>query len=348
MQKKYGTLEDGRTANLYTLTNAHGLTAEVTDFGAILVSIQVPDKDGKLGDVTMGYDTLAGWVNDGSYMGATAGRYGNRIKDGKFTLDGKPYTLATNNGPNHLHGGAVGFNKKLWDAEVIQTQEGPGVRFTYVSPDMEEGYPGELTSKVTYVLTDDNELKIDFEATTNKPTVLNLVHHSYWNLTADPTQTILGHELTLNADGYVPVDETLIPVGEIAEVQGTPFDFTMPHVIGERIDMDHVQLERGGGYDHAWAVNGEPGTMRLAATLHEPASGRVMRIYTDQPGIQFYSGNFMDGQIGKGGVAMNYRSGLCLETQVFPDSPNQPNLSNAVLRPGETYRHRMVHAFSTK
>lgn len=348
MQQPYGTLEDGRTATLYTLTNANGLTAKVTDFGAILVSLEVPDRDGKLGDITMGYDTLEGWVQDTSYMGATVGRYGNRIDEGKFTLDGQTYQLAINNDPNHLHGGAVGFNKKLWQATPITTEKGPGVEFVYVSPDMEEGYPGELTARVTYVLTDDDELRISFTATTTKPTVLNLVHHSYWNLTADPSQTILGHELTLNADGYVPVDETLIPVGEIAPVKGTPLDFTKPHVIGQRIDAEHEQLKRGGGYDHCWAINGEVGKTRLAATLHEPTSGRVMRVYTDQPGIQFYNGNFMDGTVGKGGIAMNYRSGLCLETQVHPDSPNQPSLSNAVLRPGQVYQHHMVHEFSTK
>ncbi|MGB0766105.1 MAG: aldose epimerase family protein [Phycisphaeraceae bacterium] len=345
----YGTLPDGRTANLYTLTNANGLTATLTDFGAILVAMKTPDREGNLADITIGYDTLDGWVNDGSYMGATVGRYGNRIARGKFTLDSTEYTLATNNDPNHLHGGNVGFNKKLWQAEPIEAVEGQAVRFTYVSADGEEGYPGQLTGVVTYTLNNSDELVIDFQATTTAPTVVNLVHHTYWNLTADPSQTILNHKLMLLADGYTPIDPTSIPNAGIQPVASTPFDFRSATLIGQRINDDDPQLKNGIGYDHSWAINGEAGDLRMAAVVYEPTTGRIMQIETDQPAIQFYSGNFMDGSTtGKGGVPHHYRTGFCLETQVFPDSPNQPNLSNAVLRPGETYTHKMVHRFGTK
>ena len=345
----YGTLPDGTTAGLYTLTNANGLTATLTDFGATLVSLKTPDRNGNLADITVGYDTLNGWVNDGSYMGASVGRYGNRIAWGKFTLDDTEYTLAQNNGDNHLHGGNVGFNKKLWQAQRIEAIDGEGVQFTYVSPDGEEGYPGELTSVVTYLLNNSDELVITFEATTTAPTVINLVHHTYWNLTGDPSKTILDHKLLLLADGYTPTDETGIPSAGIQPVEGTPFDFRSATPIGERINGGHKQLINGKGYDHSWAVNGEPGTLRMAAVAYDPSSGRVMQIKTDQPAIQFYTGNYMDGSsTGKGGIPHNHRTGFCLETQVFPDSPNQPELSSAVLRPGETYKHTMVHVFATK
>ena len=345
----YGTLADGTTAKLYTLTNANGLTATLTDFGATLVSMKTPDRDGNLADIAIGYDTLDGWVADGSYMGATVGRYGNRIANGTFTLDDKQYTLATNNGDNHLHGGTVGFNKKLWQATPIQAIDGQGIQFTYTSPDGEEGYPGQLTSVVTYLLNNSDELVITFEATTTAPTVINLVHHTYWNLTGDPSQTILDHKLMLLADGYVPTDATGIPNNGVQPVEGTPFDFRSATEIGQRIDGDHEQLVNGKGYDHSWAVNGDAGELRMAAVAYEPTTGRIMQIKTDQPAIQFYTGNYMDGSsTGKGGVPHNLRTGFCLETQVFPDSPNQPELSNAVLRPDETYTHTMVHVFRTK
>ena len=345
----YGKLPDGQTANLYTLTNANGLTATLTDFGAILVSMQTPDRDGNLADIAIGYDTLDGWVNDGSYIGASVGRYGNRIANGKFTLDDTEYTLATNNDPNHLHGGNVGFNKKRWQAKPFTKEEGSGVFFTYTSPDGEEGYPGELTSTVMYFLSHDNELHVSFKATTTAPTVINLVHHTYWNLTGDPSKTILDHKLMLLADGYIPTDAGGIPNAGIQPVADTPFDFRSATAIGERIDGDHEQLINGKGYDHSWAVNGESDELRMAAVAYDPASGRIMQIKTDQPAIQFYTGNYMDGSsTGKGGVPHKHRTGFCLETQVFPDSPNQPELSNAVLRPGETYTHTMVHVFKTK
>lgn len=359
----YGTLADGRAAHTYTLTNAGGMTAVLTDFGATLVSLTAPDRDGNLADITLGYDTLDGWVNDGSYMGATAGRYANRIAGGSFSIDGNDYQLATNNGDHHLHGGDVGFNKRLWHATPFNKPGMSGVMFTYTSPDGEEGYPGELKCAVTYALTDDNELHIDFKATTTQATAVNLVHHTYWNLTGDVSNTILDHRLTLHAAYYCPTDAGGIPSGSppitatgntgpippgLAPVTGTPFDFLTPHAIGGRIDADHPQLANGKGYDHSWAVNGEAGTLRRAAELYDPATGRVMEVWTDQPAIQFYTGNYLDGVEGKGGRPMNHRTGLCLETQAFPDSPNQPGLSSGILRPGETYRHTMVHRFGTR
>ena len=347
----YGTLPDGSTANLYTLTNANGVTATVTDFGATLVSLKTPARDGHLADITIGYDTLDGWVNDGSYMGASVGRYGNRIANGKFTLDDTEYTLATNNGPHHLHGGNVGFNKKLWNAIPVESDNASetGIFFGYNSPDGEEGYPGDLQVGVLYTLNDDNELTITFSARSTKATVINLVHHTYWNLAGDPSKDILDHKLLLLADGYVPTDATGIPNNGVQPVEGTPMDFRSATRIGDRIDGDHEQLVNGKGYDHSWAINGEPGELRMAAVAYDPASGRIMQIKTDQPAIQLYTGNYMDGSsTGKGGVPHNLRTGFCLETQVFPDSPNQPELSSAVLRPGETYTHTMVHVFKTK
>lgn len=349
MTAEYGTLPDGTTATLFTLTNTQGTTATLTDFGATLVSLKTADRDGNLADIAVGYDTLEGWVNDGSYMGASVGRYGNRIANGKFKIDDTTYTLATNNGPHHLHGGNVGFNKKRWTAQTIEQNNAAGVRFIYVSPDGEEGYPGTLTSVVTYLLNDDNELVVDFVASTDKPTMVNLVHHTYWNLTGDHSKTILDHKLAINADGYTPTDDKGIPNAGIQSVEGTPMDFRSATVIGERINNDDVQLKNGKGYDHSWAINGQAGTVRPAAVAYDPSTGRVMVIETDQPAIQFYTGNYMDGSsLGKGGVPHNLRTGFCLETQVFPDSPNQPELSNALLTPGQTYTHRMIHRFSTQ
>jgi len=343
MQQNYGTLTDGRTAHLYTLTNANGVKATLTDYGAILVSLETPDRDGKLADITLGYDSLEGWLSNTSYFGSTVGRYGNRIAKGKFTLDGKTYTLATNNNENHLHGGIKGFDKVLWDAKPVERPGATGVEFTYTSPDGEEGYPGNLKAAVTYLLTDKNELRVDFNAVTDKPTVVNLVHHSYWNLTGDPNNTILDHELMLAADHFLPVDEGLIPTGELRPVKGTPFDFTQPTKIGARVNADNQQLKYGGGYDHCWVFRNQTGKVAPGATLYDPSTGRAMDILTDQPGVQFYCGNFLDGNVkGKGGVEYQFRTGLCLETQHYPDSPNKPKFPTAVLRPGETYHHTMV------
>lgn len=346
-ERVYGTLPDGREAKIFTLTNQNGLIAKVTELGAILVSMEVPDKSGKLADLTHGYDSLEGWLNDSSYFGATIGRFGNRIKDGKFALDGKEYTLAKNNDPGgipcHLHGGLKGFNKVLWSGKATADHE---VEFSYVSKDGEEGYPGNLSVTVTYTLNDDNELTWVAKATADAPTVVNIVHHSYWNLSGDPTQSIHEQILTLNADHFLPTDIGLIPTGEIAPVSGTPLDFTQPTVIGERIDDDFEAIRFGGGYDHAWVLENNDG-MRLAARLEDPGSGRVMELSTDQPAVQFYSGNFLGGDVlGKRGVSYAKRTALCLETEGFPDAPNHSHFPSAVLLPGETYTHTMIHKFS--
>ena len=345
----YGKLPDGREVQLYTLTNKNGMVAKVMDYGAHLVGLEVPDAKGKLEDVTLGYDTLAGWLTNTSYFGATVGRFANRIAHGKFSLDGVEYTLAKNNEPGgipcHLHGGDKGFDKVLWKGEPVDTAEGKGVKLTYVSKNGEEGYPGNLTTTVTYLLTDANELVWEAEATTDSPTIVNLAHHSYWNLSGNPKSSINDHELMLAAPGYLPTNAGLIPTGKIEPVAGTPMDFTKPTRIGDRVDADFEALRFGGGYDHCWVLEAGKG-MKLAARLKDPKSGRVMEIFTDQPGIQFYGGNFLDGTVkGKGGVEYARRSGLCLETEGFPDAPNQPAFPSSVLRPGETYRHKMVHRF---
>ncbi len=348
-QEVFGTLPDGRDVKIFTLTSRKGLKARVTEYGATLVSMEVPDKHGKSADITHGYDTLEGWLSNTSYFGATVGRFGNRIKDGKFTLDGKPYTLATNNEPGgipcHLHGGLRGFDKVLWTGKPVGDH---GVEFTYLSKDGEEGYPGNLTVKVNYALTDANELKWEASATTDAPTILNIVHHSYWNLSGDPATRINDHELMLAASNYLPTDIGLIPTGRIAPVADTPMDFRKATVIGARLAADFEALKFGGGYDHCWVLDEAPG-VRLAARLKDPKSGRVMEISTDQPAIQFYGGNFLDGTVtGKGGVKYPHRTALCLETEGFPDAPNKPSFPSCVLRPGETYTHVMVHKFSTE
>jgi aldose 1-epimerase len=334
---------------LFTLTNRHGLRARVSNYGALLIGMETPDRDGTLADVTHGFDTLAGWLVNGPYFGASIGRFGNRIKGGKFTLDGRECLLATNNAPGgipcHLHGGLKGFDKAVWEV----TAAGPdSVTFTYVSAAGEEGYPGTLTASVTYTLTDANELIWHAEATTDAATVVNLVHHSYWNLSGDPTTTILDHVLTLAADHYLPTDAGMIPTGEIAPVVGTPMDFGLPTAIGERIGADFEALKLGAGYDHCWVLREGQGVC-LAARVEDPKSGRVMEVLTDQPAVQFYAANFLDGITpGKGGVCYARRSALCLETEGFPDAPNQPAFPSPVLRPGETYRHTLVHRFSTE
>ena len=342
-KQPYGKLPDGREVDLYTLTNAAGMRVKLITYGALTVGVEVPDRDGKLTDVTLGYATLEGWLDNPNYFGATVGRYANRIAKGKFILDGSTCTLATNNGENHLHGGVQGFHKVLWDAQPVETDAAVGVRLTYLSKDGEEGYPGNLKVAALYSLTAGNEFKVEFSATSDKPTVVNLAHHSYWNLAGPAAGDILGHVLTVNADRYTPVDAGLIPTGELAAVKGTALDFTAPTAIGKRIG----QLE--GGYDHNFVLRRDQQALCLAARVVEPTSGRVMEILTDQPGMQFYSGNFLDGSVtGKGGVAYGKHFGLCLETQHFPDSPNQPAFPPVVLRPGETYRHTMVHTFTTQ
>ena len=350
----FGTMPDGNEVALYTLVNANGMEARVTEYGAILVSLIAPDRDGRLADIAHGYDTLEGWLGNTSYFGSTVGRFGNRLAHGKVTLDGKEYTLATNNDPGgipcHLHGGVKGFDKVLWNGKSFTGEGTRGVKLTYVSPDGEEGYPGELSVEVTYELTDANELVWEARATTDAPTVLNIVHHSYWNLSGDPTTSINDHELTLYADHCLATDAGLIPTGEKASVEGTPMDFREATLIGKRVDAKFEALEFGGGYDHAWVLDGTPdGGLAKAAKLHDPQSGRTMEIATNQPAIQFYGGNFLDGTVtGKGGVAYGHRTALCLETENYPDAPNNPDAPSSVLRPGETYHHRMVHTFSAE
>lgn len=345
--RRFGVLPDGGEAKVFALVNRRGLEARVSDYGATLLSMKVPDRHGVMADVTLGFDTFAGWLANGPYFGATIGRYGNRIAGGKFSLDGRDFTLATNNFPGgipcHLHGGGKGFDKALWHARPIGENS---VEFTHLSPDGDEGYPGNLGVKVTYTLTDDDELIWLAEATTDAPTVVNVIHHSYWNLAGDSASPAIGHQLTLHARHFLPTDTGMIPTGEIAPVASTPMDFTTPQIVGERIDSDFEALRFASGYDHCWVLeNG--GEVRPAARLRDPASGRVLEILTDQPGIQFYAGNFIEHKLaGKNGVHYPRRSGLCLETQRFPDAPNQPSFPSSVLRPGETYRHVMIHRFS--
>jgi aldose 1-epimerase len=345
----YGKLDDGREVKIFTLTNANGLTAKVMEYGAILVGIEVPDHQGKKADVTLGFDTLAGWMNNKNFFGATVGRFGNRIAHGKFTLDGKEYTLATNNHPGdipcHLHGGVVGFNRVLWHGEPVHKAGARGVALTYTSKDGEEGYPGTVQVKVTYWLTDANALVWEAQATTDKPTVINLAQHTYWNLSGDPTKPITDDVLTLAADAYLPTDKGLIPTGQVAPVAGTPMDFRTPTAIGTRVNDDFEALKFAGGYDHCWVLREGKG-VRLAAVVKDPVSGRSIEILTDQPGIQFYCGNFLDGtDVGKNGVMYQRRTGLCLETEGYPDAPNHPEFPSAVLRPGQTYHHTMVVQF---
>lgn len=343
-QREIGQVE-GRPIYMYTLTNAGGMKAEIMNYGAILFSLEMPDRNGEMQDVTLGYATLDEYVANRKYFGATIGRYGNRIADGKFTLNGKEYTLAQNNGENHLHGGLKGFNKVVWDSEMLETEQAVGVRLTYLSPDGEEGYPGNLETTVVYRLTDTNELRINYTAVTDKPTPVNLTHHSFWNFSGDVERDILGHKLMLNADYYLPVDEGLIPTGEIRSVKNTPMDFRTPREIGSRID------KVDGGYDHNYVLNRSenPEALVLAADVYDPVSGRGMKIFTTEPGIQFYSGNFFAGEItGKDGKVYHKHDAFCLETQHFPDSPNQPEFPSTILRPGETYRHVCIHKFYVK
>lgn len=351
LEDVYGVSGD-REVKIFTLSNAQGLKARISEYGAILVSLEVPGRDGQVEDVTLGYDTLDGWKSNTSYFGSTVGRYGNRIANGKFTLDGKDYKLETNNDPGGvpcaLHGGLVGFDKVVWQGRSVSKPGMGGVELSYTSQDGEEGYPGTLKVKVTYWLTDNNELIWEAEATTDKATPVNIVHHTYWNLSGKAGQSINGHELQLESDDYLPTDIGLIPTGKILPVAGTPMDFTAATAIGKRVNQNFQALKFGGGYDHCWVLRKGEG-VKLAATLYDPVSGRVMEILTNQPGIQFYGGNFLDGSVkGKGGASYPYRSGLCLETQRFPDSPNQGGFPNSILRQGETYKHTMIHRFSVK
>lgn len=345
-KQSFGT-RDGRRINLYTLTNAHGLSVKAMNYGAIITSIVVPDRKGQMADIVLGHDDLKGYTPNPPYLGALVGRYANRIANGTFTIDGKTYTLAKNDGPNTLHGGLKGFDKVVWDAEPQKGKS--AVSFTYLSKDGDENFPGNLNVKVTYTLTDDNELVVDYEATTDKATPINLSQHSYFNLAGEGTGDILSHELLLNADRFTPVDKALIPTGELRSVKGTPFDFSTPTKIGARIDDTYEQMVLGKGYDHNFVINRNGDGVELAARVYEPTSGRVMDVSTDQPGVQFYTGNFLDGTVtGKRGHVYKRRYGFCLETQHFPDSPNHPDFPSAILKPGATFHSKTVFKFSTK
>ena len=345
----FGKTADGTPVQLYTLRNGHGMEATIMTYGGIVTSLKTPDRNGNFGDVVLGYDSLDGYLKSTPYFGALIGRYGNRIAKGKFSLDGVEYSLATNNVPNSLHGGVKGFDKVVWTvAEAEVGEHGPELELTYLSKDGEEGYPGNLKVKAEYVLTEDNGLKIKFTATTDKKTVVNLTHHSYFNLRG--SGDILGHSVQINADKFTPVDATLIPTGELRPVAGTPFDFTTPHLIGERIGQTaDEQLKFGGGYDHNWVLNKKSNELSLAARVTEPTSGRVMEVWSTEPATQFYSGNFLDGTItGKGGWTYQFRNGFCFEPQHFPDSPNHPAFPTTVLKPGETYHNTIIYKFAAK
>src|ERR1035437_9578052 len=344
-----GKTADGKPVAIYTLTNSKGIEARIITYGGAVVSLRVPDRNGKLGDVVLGFDSVADYEKHTSYFGALIGRYGNRIGKGTFTLDGNVYSLAVNNGVNHLHGGLRGFDKVVWDARPSTGSAGASLDLTYFSRDGEEGYPGNLTVKVVYTLTEENELKIVYSASTDKPAVVNLTHHSYFNLDCAGSGSILDHLLTLNAGRFPPTDDGSIPTGELRAVKGTPFDFTKPTEIGSRIAPADQQLKFGSGYDHNWVLDKAGNTLGLAATVFELVSGRVMEVFTTEPGLQFYSGNFLDGSIpGKSGQEYPKRSGFCLEAQHFPDSPNKPMFPSTVLKPGQKYSQTTISKFSVR
>ncbi len=346
----YGVLPSGEPVTLYTLTNETGMQVSVIDLGGIIVRLRTPDRDGKLDDVVLGCASLESYLKDSPYFGCITGRYCNRIANGEFTLGGTSYTLAKNNGAHHLHGGTEGFNRKLWKAAPGVKDNAPSVVLSYTSPDGEEGYPGNLTCRVVYTLTNENALRVDYHAVTDKPTVVNLTNHSYFNLAgAAKAQPILDHVLQLHASRFTPTDSEAIPTGEIQPVKGSPLDFTSPTRIGDRIEAGHEQIRFGKGYDHNYVIDGDLGTLRPAARVHEPVTGRVLEIETTDAGIQFYTGNFLDGSFeGKDGVAYPQRSGFCLEEQKYPDSPNHPAFPSAALQPGETYSKTTVYKFSAE
>jgi aldose 1-epimerase len=347
-KEPFGKTSDGKQVDIYTLKNTKGVEARIMTYGGIVVSLKVPDKNGKFDDVVLGYDALDGYLkNNGPYLGAIIGRYANRIAQGRFSLNGKEYTLVKNNGENHLHGGLKGFDKVVWTGRGRADKNGAMVELTYLSRDGEEGYPGNLTARVVYTLTEADELKIVYSATTDKDTIVNLTHHSYFNLAG--AGDILGHQMQINADRFTPTDSGAIPTGELKSVKGTPFDFTVPTAIGARIEQADEQLKFGNGYDHNFVLNKTGNSLGLAATVYERASGRVMEVYTTEPGMQFYTGNYLDGTItGKNGKVYQRRFGFCLEAQRFPDSPNKPAFPSAALKPGQKYTQTTVYKFMVR
>ncbi|MBN1642600.1 MAG: galactose mutarotase [Anaerolineae bacterium] len=348
-KQRFGTTQDGEQVDLYTLHNESAVEIQIINYGGIIRSLLVPDRHDTPRDVVLGFDTLDEYVDHSPYFGCIVGRYGNRIAHGRFSLGGVPYVLAQNDGDNHLHGGVVGFDKVLWRAEAFQRPDAVGLALNYVSPDGEEGYPGMLDTTVVYTLTGDNALRIDYRATTDRPTVVNLTNHSYFNLAGAGSGDILAHELMINADRFTPVDETLIPTGELCSVIGTPLDFCTADVIGARIEAGDPQLGFGGGYDHNWVLNGDPGVLRLAARARDPGTGRVLEVHTTEPAIQFYAGNMMPPSMpGKGGATYVRRGGFCLETQHYPDSPNQPHFPSTTLVPGKVYKTTTIFKFTVE
>lgn len=344
-----GVMPSGESINQYTLINRNGLQMQVINYGGTITSLKTPDRNGTLEEVVLGCDSLQDYLDGTPFFGALVGRYGNRIAGGTFTLDGKTYSLAKNNNGNHIHGGVRGFDKVYWHIEPDTSGEAPSLKLSYLSKDMEEGYPGNLSVEVVYTLNDKNELVIDYTATTDKKTIINLTNHSYFNLTGNAKRDVLDHEIVIHAAKFVPVDAELIPEGGLAEVAETPFDFRESTKIGARIDDNHPQIINGRGYDHCWVLDGEPGALKSGASVYEPVSGRVLEMHTTEPGVQLYTGNFLSGaKVGKGGKAYNKRDGFCLETEHFPDSPNQADFPSVVLSPGETYHTRTIYAFSVR
>jgi aldose 1-epimerase len=347
-REPFGTLPNGLDVGLHLLTNSSGMQVSITSFGGIVTSLTAPDRGGRFADVVLGFDNLDAYLAGHPYFGAIIGRYGNRIANGTFNLDGETYTLAQNNNGNHLHGGITGFDKALWSAQPRSTPEGPRLRLTHVSVDGEEGYPGRLDVTVDYTLTHDNELRIDYRAITDKPTHINLTNHSYFNLAGQGSGDVLNHEVLINADRFTPVEMGLIPTGEIRAVDGTPLDFRKPIAVGARIDNDDEQLNFGSGYDHNWVLNRKDTDLSLAARVFEPETGRILEVLTSEPGVQFYTANFLDGSlIGKDRSTYGRRCAFCLETQHFPDSPNRPEFPTTILRPGDIYETTTVYRFST-
>lgn len=345
----FGELPDGTPVDRYSLSNSNGVKAEIITYGGRIISLQTPDKNGKIENITLGFDNIEDYLKANPFFGALVGRYGNRIAKGKFSLDGVEYKLATNNGENHLHGGNIGFDKKIWQTQTKEGANESSLLMSYKSQDGEEGYPGNLEVSIVYTLNNENELKVDYTATTDKATVVNLTQHAYFNLSGDFAKDVLGHEVLLNADAFLPVDGGLIPTGELRNVIDTPFDFRSFKKIGQDIDNKNEQLQLGRGYDHNWVLNGEIGALKAAAEAYESESGRLLKVLTTEPGVQFYTGNFLDGTLQSAdGVGYGQRSGFCFETQHYPDSPNQPNFPSVRLNPGETYSTQTVFKFSVK